>query len=138
MDCRPDAPVRGQYEAVAFADGIVTQVTSNTTVVVSGPNGTVCRYLHLAGDSIKVKRGDGVKAGQTVIGKVSSVMGGNPHGTSIHLHFDCSQVVSIGGAPRRVYIPIYTSMVAAYARALGISVSVTGGKLASGTIYERP
>ena len=102
-------------------DGIVESVTSNTTVTIrfTANNATSCRYLHLS--PVLVSKGDKVKKGETVIGKVSNIMGGRPN-TSIHLHFDCKTTHPDLGI--KVHIPIYTSLVAAYRRAWNLPDSV--------------
>lgn len=138
MDCRPNLPERNVHEAVAFSDGQVIQVTPNTTVVIRSNDGTTdCRYLHLDAGSIRVKRGDRVRAGE-LIGKVSNIMGGVPN-TSIHLHFDCQRTLSVNGVPMKVFVPIYTSMVLAYHRAWGgASIGSQGQSLQQNFTYERP
>lgn len=127
LDCRPNAPKKAVFEALSFANGRVTQVTKNTTVAVRADDGTECRYLHMAPETIKVKRGDRVKAGD-VLGKISNIMGGKPN-TSIHLHFDCTQVIAHNGKTRRLFIPILASMAHAYAKEWGLDVPVADGKL---------
>ncbi|WP_292506571.1 peptidoglycan DD-metalloendopeptidase family protein [Mesorhizobium sp.] len=135
VDCRPDQPTKtAMYEAVAFADATVVQVTTNTTVSLRTKDGTECRYLHLDQSSIRVRRGDQLRAG-TTLGKVWNTMGGIPN-TSIHLHFDCSKVVLIKGVPQRVFVPVYTSLIAAYGRAWNLSIPVKGGDLVD-TDFER-
>ena len=65
-------------------------------------------------------------------------MGGVPN-TSVHLHFDCQQALSLNGAPMKVFIPIYTSMVLAYHRAWGgSSLKSQGRKLQQNFSFERP
>ncbi len=137
IDIRPDAPADNTYEAVAFADGIVTFVSANTTVIVRADDGTECRYLHLHPESIGVKPGDRVLGGDSVIGRVSNFMGSRP-GTSIHLHFDCRQNLQLAsGEVTQVYVPVYSSVIPPYAAAWGLEIGVVEGFLESGTPYER-
>ena len=127
VDIRPSTPVNVTWNAIAMADGVVTQVTNNTTVTVRSDNGYYCRYLHLgkasiadAGIAVNVR----VRKGVTVMGKVSNIMGGIPN-TSIHLHFDCYKRVN----NQIVRMPVYTSLIAAYRVAFGMESLVTGGQL---------
>lgn len=135
-DIRPNSPKNKHFEAVAFADGEVTLVTNNTTVQIRADDGTSCRYLHLEQDSIKLNTGDRVSAGKTVIGRVSNIMGGKPN-TSIHLHFDCEQRVKIGTKIRRMFVPVYTSLLAAFSRAKSLGLEVESGRLKQGNKAER-
>ncbi len=87
----------GACEVTAIADGEVvyvqTGVVGYNTVYSAGnfvkirhENGYFSRYLHLAPDSIKVKVGDKVKAGQ-----VLGMEGGTGYcipAEAVHLHFD--------------------------------------------------
>jgi hypothetical protein len=135
VDCRPSAPNNNKFRAVAFSDGVVRRVTQNTTVIVEANDGTECRYLHLEYSSIKVHRGDRVIGGQTIIGNVSNISGG-VSSTSIHLHFDCSQVLDVNGSIDRVMVPIYTSLVVSYADSWGIKLKVTDENLDFDSQYE--
>lgn len=140
-DIRPHGPEDNKYEAVAFGDGYIRLKTSNTTVVVAGDDGTECRYLHLHPSSIAdLKIGDRVVKGKTVLGKVSDWMGGKAHGTSRHLHFDCSQVFDLGsGKSSSLHIPIYTSLVFSYAASKGLDgISSSGEELQNHSKYEIP
>ncbi len=71
---------------IAIDDGVVITSTYSTTagyyVEIRHKNNYISRYLHMKKDSLKVKKGDNVQAGQLL-----GVMGntGNSHGA--HLHF---------------------------------------------------
>jgi murein DD-endopeptidase MepM/ murein hydrolase activator NlpD len=115
QDIRPPGTKDNFWEVVAVADGIITNVTSNTTVNLKGTDGTVFMYLHMHPRSITVKIGQAVKQGQ-VIGKVSSYMGGKASGTSLHLHFNVQQTIKVGDTTKTVYVPTFTSLIAALRR----------------------
>jgi len=140
-DIRANGPDENKYDAVAVMDGYVRLVTKNTTVVLAGDDGTECRYLHMDPQSIPGNIvGKRVQKGQSVLGRVSNWMNGQHHGTSTHLHFDCSQTVQLqDGSQRDVHIPIYTSLILAYARQWGIGgVSIQGGELSASPPFEIP
>jgi hypothetical protein len=112
VDVRPSSNRNDHWRAVAMDDGVVTSVTSNTTVTVRSDNGFYCRYLHMSKGSISdagISRGTRVRKGVTPLGRVSNIMGGIPN-TSIHLHFDCNKRVS----NHAVFVPVYTSLISAY------------------------
>jgi murein DD-endopeptidase MepM/ murein hydrolase activator NlpD len=139
VDIRPEGPNDDHFEAIAFANGKITQITRNTTVIVHADDGTVCRYLHLHPDSLThLKIGQAVEKGRTVIGRVSNWMKRKKGGTSIHLHFDCRQVVAIEDTEAEVYIPVYTSLILAYAKIWNIPLQVAGDELLPGSPQERP
>ena len=128
QDIRPSTKRNKFWEALAMEDGVVEKVTRNTTVQIrfDSDQATTCRYLHLS--PVFVRVGDRVKKGVTVIGKVSNLMGGRPN-TSIHLHFDCK--TTHPDLQRKVHIPIYTSLVAAYRREWGLPDMTHDGVLLS-------
>jgi murein DD-endopeptidase MepM/ murein hydrolase activator NlpD len=136
LDIRPSAPTDNYYEAVAFADGVITLITENTTVTVRADDGTECRYLHLHPASLQdLSIGQRVKRAETVIGRVSNYMGGRPN-TSIHLHFDCKQRLKIGTRIVEVHVPTYSSVILPYAMAWGDKIGVVNNELEAGTVYE--
>ena len=136
QDIRPPTCVDNKWDAVAVADGIVDLVTSNTTVRLKGSDGTHYRYLHMHPESIRVKIGQRVKAGD-VLGRVSRYMDGEIQ-TTRHLHFDVSQRISIGSDPPLVaYVPVYSSLIAAYREAKGLGRGVDAeGNLIPDPAYE--
>ncbi len=103
-----------KYYAVAVENGVISYI-GRYSVYLRGVTGRTYRYLHLAPDSLRVRIGDRVKRGQRV-GLVSNNMGDTK--TSIHLHFDVKETLLINGKPKRVFVPIYTSLVDAYKRLL--------------------
>lgn len=134
VDIRPSSHDNAFWPAVAMADGIVTNVTSNTTVTVRSPEGYYCRYLHMSSQSIKdagIKAGTHVVKGVTILGKISNIMGGTAN-TSIHLHFDCNR--RIGN--QSVFVPVYTSLVSAYRKAWELASVDENGFLGIDTSKE--
>ncbi|MDR9759348.1 peptidoglycan DD-metalloendopeptidase family protein [Rhizobium redzepovicii] len=118
VDIRPSSNRNDYWKAVAIDDGVVTSVTSNTTVTVRSDNGFYCRYLHMAKGSISdngIVAGTRVRKGVTVLGRVSNIMGGIAN-TSIHLHFDCNKRVSNDA----VFVPVYTSLISAYRKSMDL------------------
>lgn len=86
-------------DVIAFADGVVTAVRDGISgysrinpagnyLYIDHGNGYQTRYLHLEKGSIKVKKGQTVRAGDTV-GRI----GATGYVTGAHLHFE----VRIGG-----------------------------------------
>lgn len=135
QDIRPPTCADAKWEAVAVADGIITRVTSNTTVSLKGDDGTVYLYLHMHPNTIRVKKEDRVKQGQ-VLGKVSRIMGGRP-ATTTHLHFQAQQTIQDGDRVIKTWVPVYTSLIAAYRKAKGIDNSVDAdGNLVKDWRYE--
>ncbi len=136
QDIRPPTCADNKWEAVAVADGIIDLVTVNTTVRLKGNDGTHYRYLHMHPESIRVKIGQRVKAGD-VLGRVSRYMDGEIQ-TTRHLHFDVSQRISIGSDPPLVsYVPVYSSLIAAYREAKGLSRGIdANGNLIPDPAYE--
>ncbi|WP_437587190.1 M23 family metallopeptidase [Sorangium sp. So ce1000] len=105
QDVRPPTCEAGKHWVVAVVDGTITSVGSYS-VYLTGDDGTRYDYLHMS--DVQVSPGQDVSRGER-IGKVSNVFGDTP--TTIHLHFNVRQSVSGVGV---VYVPPYTSLVAAY------------------------
>ncbi len=122
QDIRPPKCEDNKWEVLAVVDGIITQVTSNTTVRLKGGDGTEYYYLHMHPDSIKVKDGSIVKQGD-VLGRISNFMNGGRE-TTHHLHFQVSQSVRIGKDTQRVYVPVFSSLIAAYRRSKGLDSGI--------------
>lgn len=120
------------WSVVAVEAGVVTSVTSNTTVAVRSGNHTV-RYLHMDPASIAaagIDVGDSVTQGQ-VLGKVSCFLSGSCQ-TSRHLHFDAYT----GSAGAGNFYHVYPSLIAAYRRAWGLADGIVGGDLAVDAGHE--
>lgn len=111
VDIRPASCERSKHFAVAVEDGLITAI-GDYTVFLRGNSGRTYRYLHLDSKSLQVTRGQAIKRGQR-IGRVSDNMGATK--TSIHLHFDMQQTIRFSdGRSAKVFVPPYTSLVAAY------------------------
>jgi murein DD-endopeptidase MepM/ murein hydrolase activator NlpD len=136
QDIRPPSCKDNAWEVVATVDGVITLVTRNTTVVLKGDDGTQYRYLHMHPDSITVSVGQRVTQGDT-LGRVSQFMNGARQ-TTRHLHFDILQRITIGDRPAQVVeVPTYTSLIAAYRKAKGLSPSIdANGNLVIDPRYE--
>ena len=122
QDIRPPSCKDNSWDVVAVVDGIITLVTSNTTVKLKGNDGTVYEYLHMHPDLIKVKEGSKVKQGD-VVGRVSKYMNGT-RSTTYHLHFNVRQRIQVGNKVLEVYVPPYASLIAAYRRGKGLDAGV--------------
>ncbi|WP_139247956.1 M23 family metallopeptidase [Hyphomicrobium sp. CS1GBMeth3] len=122
QDIRPPSWKDNHWEAVAVADGQIVNVTSNTTVQLKANDGTDYYYLHMHPKSITVKTGAKVKQGQ-VLGKVSRYMGGKV-ATSLHLHLQVRQRVKVGDKTLQVYVPTFTSLIAALRREKGVDPGI--------------
>ena len=129
QDIRPPTCKNNTWEAVAVVAGTITKVTSNTTVQLKGADGTDYFYLHMYPQSIKVKAGAKVKQGD-VLGRVSNYMEGKPNGTTTHLHFQVRQTIKVDGKILSVYVPPYSSLIAAYRKDKGLNAGIgTDGNL---------
>lgn len=118
QDIRPPSYKDNHWEVVAVVDGTITSVSTSTSVQLKGPDGTDYIYLHMHPKSIKVSNGQQVKQGD-VLGRVGKYMGGKPQ-TSLHLHFQARQRIKVGNETLSVYVPVYSSLVAAYRRDKGL------------------
>ena len=135
QDIRPPSCKDNTWPAVAVVDGIITFVSSNTTVKLKGGDGTVYEYLHMHPASITVKEGQSVKQGD-VLGRVSKYMNGK-RDTTYHLHFNARQKIKVGTKVLEVYVPPYPSLIAAYRQAKGLGPSIdTDGNLIVDARYE--
>jgi murein DD-endopeptidase MepM/ murein hydrolase activator NlpD len=135
QDIRPPSCKDNTWDVVAVVDGIITLVTSNTTVKLKGNDGTVYEYLHMHPDSIKVHEGSKVKQGD-VVGRVSKYMNGT-RSTTYHLHFNVRQRIQVGSKVLEVYVPPYASLIAAYRRSKGLNAGIDAtGDLAPDPLLE--
>ncbi|MEM9860380.1 MAG: M23 family metallopeptidase [Myxococcota bacterium] len=105
----------GVHPAVAAVDGTITNV-GRFSVYLTGSDGTRYDYLHMSG--VRVRRGQRVRCGD-ILGMVDDTFfdrSGRPVPTTVHLHFNIRQAVRGVGS---VFVPVYTSLVAAYERLEG-------------------
>lgn len=111
QDIRPATCDIDKHWAVATVDGIIVRIGSFSVTLI-GNDGSEHRYLHLEPSSLVVAMGDPVLRGDR-LGRVSNTFfdrDGNRVPTTTHLHYDVQQ--NIDG--RNVFVPPYTSLVAAY------------------------
>ena len=124
QDIRPPAcPPGTKWHAVAVVDGTIQTVTGFSYLTLKGKDGTVYGYLHMAPSTVKVKPGDKVKQGD-VLGAVSNVMDYDAGGTTYHLHFQVKQNIKVGGKVLNTYVPVYTSLIAAYRKSKGLDPGI--------------
>ena len=114
VDIRTATCEKRKYYAVAVERGLITYI-GKYSVSLRGESGRTYRYLHLDSRTLQVRIGQKIKRGQR-IGLVSDNMGSTK--TSIHLHFDVKQTIAVDGYSKRVFVPIYSSLVEAYKRLL--------------------
>ncbi len=117
QDLRGPDCTKDEHWVVAIADGTITQVGSYT-VYLTTEDGSRYDYLHMS--NVQVDRGDDVVQGQR-LGKISNKFGGTP--TTVHLHFNILQTIDGVGT---VFVPPYTSLVAAYQELLDPSPKDAG------------
>lgn len=98
------------YKVVAAEDGVISGISSFTVTLKAGPR--TYRYLHMNMRALQVSVGDEVTAGQH-LGYVSKDFGNTA--TTFHLHF----VIKLNTDDGNLFVPPYTSLVAAYARREG-------------------
>lgn len=110
QDIRPAACQAATFTAVAAEAGTISQIGTYTVYLI-GESGRTYLYLHLQMDQLKVQVGDQVARGQP-IGLVSNNFGATP--TTIHLHFEIKEPVSLNGATVVTRVPPYSSLVDAY------------------------
>jgi len=120
QDIRPGTCEKDVHPGVAVVDGTITNVGSYS-VYLTAADGTRFDYLHMS--NVKVVTGQKVKRGD-VLGLVSNQFNGTP--TTTHLHFNITQNVSGVGT---VYVPPYTSLIAAYQALIGPVNGAPKGKL---------
>jgi murein DD-endopeptidase MepM/ murein hydrolase activator NlpD len=110
QDIRPNTCKAATWTAVAVEPGVISQI-GTYTVYLSGDSGRTYLYLHMQMDQLKVHIGDRVTRGQP-LGLVSNNFGATS--TTIHLHFEIKEPVTINGATVVTRVPPYSSLVDAY------------------------
>ncbi len=108
LERKAKAADRERYEAVAVADGVISNV--GTYSITLRGEGVQYKYMHLNMTKLKVTTGQTVKAGD-LLGYVSNDFGGTP--TVLHLHFEIVQNTAEHGW---AHVPPYLSLVEAYER----------------------
>jgi murein DD-endopeptidase MepM/ murein hydrolase activator NlpD len=114
VDIRPSTCVAAVHPAVAAEDGVISQI-GTYTVYLSGDSGRLYLYLHMQMDMLKVSVGDRVSRGQE-LGLVSNNFGSSS--TTIHLHFEIKEPITLNGQTITTNVAPYTSLVDAYKRLL--------------------
>ena len=109
-DIRPSTCDAAVHPAVAVEDGVISQI-GTYTVYLSGNSGRLYLYLHMQMNKLKVSLGDHVSRGQE-LGLVSNNFGSSS--TTIHLHFEIKEAVTVSGSTLTTNVPPYTSLIAAY------------------------
>jgi murein DD-endopeptidase MepM/ murein hydrolase activator NlpD len=137
VDIRPQSPKNKYWPALAMADGVITGQTRFTVLTIRSMdahgNAFSCRYMHMDYDSMVATGlhvGDTVSRGQ-IVGKVSNIMGAQPD-TTIHLHFDCFEIMN-GNVVRP---PVYASLIEAYRKAWGFGSLNANGQLSVDPVRE--
>ena len=110
QDIRPPTCEKAKWVAVAVENGVISQI-GTYTVYLSGDSGRTYLYLHMQMDQLKVKIGDRVTRGQPM-GLVSNNFGTTS--TTIHLHFEIKEPVTINGQTVVTRVPPYSSLIDAY------------------------
>ena len=114
QDIRPNTCKAATYTAVAAEAGVISQI-GTYTVYLSSDTGRTYLYLHMQMNQLKVHVGDRVTRGQP-LGLVSNNFGTTA--TTIHLHFEIKQPVTLNGSTIVTRVPPYSSLVDAYQRLL--------------------
>jgi murein DD-endopeptidase MepM/ murein hydrolase activator NlpD len=114
QDIRPSTCAAGVHPAVAVEDGKISQI-GTYTVYLLGESGRLYLYLHMQMDKLKVHVGDSVTRGQE-LGYVSNNFGTSS--TTIHLHFEIKEPVTIGGESMVTRVSPYVALVDSYQRML--------------------
>ena len=110
QDIRPNTCKAATYAAVAAEAGTITQI-GTYTVYLTSDTGRTYLYLHMQMDQLKVHVGDHVARGQAM-GLVSNNFGATA--TTIHLHFEIKEPVTLNGSSVVTRVPPYSSLVDAY------------------------
>ncbi|MCG7625867.1 M23 family metallopeptidase [Epibacterium sp. Ofav1-8] len=109
QDLRPATCEKGVHWTVAATDGVVSHI-GRFAVTVQSPDGALHRYVHLDMDSVTVAPLDRVKQGDRIGTVSNSWLTEIP----IHLHYDIRQPVQVGAEVHALFLPPYSSLVAAY------------------------
>lgn len=115
QDIRPPKCEDRKWDVIAVIDGIVVHRSDWTMLTLKGDDGTLYDYLHMHPDEYRVTKGQRVRQGD-VLGRVSKYMNNGPQ-TTIHLHFQARNL-------QHQYVPVFTSLVAAYRRSKGLDAGV--------------
>lgn len=110
QDIRPATCKKDLHWAVAVEDGVIAQI-GRYSVTLQTKSGTLYRYLHMNMKDLRVRVLERVTKGQRM-GKVSNDFGDTA--TTIHLHFDIKDAITIGGKRQTVFMPPYASLKSAY------------------------
>ena len=128
QDIRPPTCKDRKWDVVAVVDGIVVHRSDWAMLTLKGDDGTLYDYLHMHPDEYRVSKGQRVRQGD-VLGRVSKIQDSIPS-TTIHLHFQARNL-------QHEYVPVFTSLVAAYRRSKGLVAGVDGnGNLMADPAFE--
>ena len=115
QDIRPPKCEDRKWDVVAVVDGTVVHRSDWTMLTLKGDDGTLYDYLHMHPNEYRVTKGQRVRQGD-LLGRVSKFMDSGPS-TTIHLHFQARNL-------QHQYVPVFTSLLAAYRRSKGLDASV--------------
>lgn len=128
VDIRPATCGNVTSTVVAVEGGTIIDTDADVSMIkLRGDSGRVYRYLHLDPPSFLVSPRDRVNKGDP-LGKISNLMNG-AHETTWHLHFDIQARVTSASGAAVVFVPPYSSLVAAYRRLKGIPPTDSNGML---------
>lgn len=137
VDIRPATCGNVKSTVVAVEDGKIVDTDNHVSMIkLRGDSGRVYRYLHLEPSSFLVTEGKRVTKGDP-LGKVSNLMNG-AHQTTFHLHFDIQARVASAYGAAVVFVPPYSSLVAAYRRLKNIPPTDSNGMLDKDPVRELP
>ena len=137
VDIRPATCGDVKSAVVAVENGTVIDTDAHVSMIkLRGDSGRVYRYLHLAPASFLVTEGKRVTKGDP-LGKISNLMNGD-HQTTYHLHFDILARVESPSGAAILFVPPYSSLVAAYRRLKNIPPADSNGILNKDPDHELP
>ncbi len=127
VDIRGPRFAKNRWRIVAVESGRIEHISAFSVLILRGRSGTRYRYMHFNPRTVRVRRGQWVRQGQ-VLALMSNILEYRPN-TTVHLHFDVEQTLRFKNGVRRVYVPPYTSLVAAYRKLKGLPPVIRRNRL---------